>query len=371
MKLISIVVPVFNEEDNIEHFHKKIVEVMRHTAYDFELIFVDDGSRDRSREILRRLEEQDAHVQPIFLSRNFGHQLALTCGLDHAEGEAVIMMDGDMQHPPELIPTLIRKWEQGSEVVQTIRKSTEGVDFLKKYTSYYYYKLLNSISRVHIQEGGSDFRLMDRKVVREFRRYRERARFIRGMIGAMGYRQTQIEFVAPKRFAGVSKFSPRKMLHFALDGILAYSTVPLRLGLYGGLFCGLLSVLLMLHVLYTKFVEDSAVPGWATITACVLIFGGLQLVALGILGEYIGRIFEEVKRRPLYLIARGKPRDEARAAAREAREAREAERDEVRAADDGSEAAPVAEGAREETRGSRAADEAAKQGKCFSEEERA
>ena len=371
MKLISIVVPVFNEEDNIEHFHKKIVEVMRHTAYDFELIFVDDGSRDRSREILRRLEEQDAHVQPIFLSRNFGHQLALTCGLDHAEGEAVIMMDGDMQHPPELIPTLIRKWEQGSEVVQTIRKSTEGVDFLKKYTSYYYYKLLNSISRVHIQEGGSDFRLMDRKVVREFRRYRERARFIRGMIGAMGYRQTQIEFVAPKRFAGVSKFSPRKMLHFALDGILAYSTVPLRLGLYGGLFCGLLSVLLMLHVLYTKFVEGSAVPGWATITACVLLFGGLQLVALGILGEYIGRIFEEVKRRPLYLIARGKPRDEARAAAREAREAREAERDEVRAADDGSEAAPVVEGAREETRGSRAADEAAKQDKCFSEEERA
>ena len=159
---------------------------------------------------------------------------------------------------------------------------------------------------------------MDRKVVLEFRCYRERARFIRGMIGAMGYRQVQIRFVAPKRFAGVSKFSPRKMLHFALDGILAYSTVPLRLGLYSGFICGILSILLLLHVLYIKFIEGSAVPGWATITACVLLFGGLQLVALGILGEYIGRIFEEVKRRPLYLVARGKPKEIARMASEDA-----------------------------------------------------
>lgn len=309
MKLVSIVVPVFNEEDNLEHFYQAVSAVMEKTKYDFELIFVDDGSRDRSREILRRLEEEDARVQPIFLSRNFGHQLALTCGLDHADGAAVIMMDGDMQHPPSLIPTLLAKWEEGFDVVQTIRETTEGVGFLKKATSYWYYKALNKISRVHIQEGGSDFRLMDRKVVLEFRRYRERARFIRGMIGAMGYRQAQIRFVAPKRFAGVSKFSPRKMLHFALDGILAYSTAPLRLGLYAGFTCGVLSVILLLHVLYIKFIEGSAVPGWATITACVLLFGGLQLVALGILGEYIGRIFEEVKRRPLYLIARDKPKD--------------------------------------------------------------
>lgn len=314
MKLISIVVPVFNEEDNLEHFYQAICEVLKTTKYDFELVFVDDGSRDRSREIMRRLESQDARVQPIFLSRNFGHQLALTCGLDHADGAAVITMDGDMQHPPALLPTLISKWEEGYDVVQTIRETTEGVGFLKKATSYWYYKGLNKISRVHIQEGGSDFRLMDRKVVLEFRCYRERARFIRGMIGAMGYRQVQVHFVAPRRFAGVSKFSPRKMLHFALDGILAYSTVPLRLGLYAGLACGVLSVLLLLHVLFVKFIEGSAAPGWATITACVLLFGGLQLVALGILGEYIGRIFEEVKRRPLYLIARDKPKELARMA---------------------------------------------------------
>lgn len=205
---------------------------------------------------------------------------------------------------------MLEKWEAGYEVVQTIRQTTEGVSALKKLTSYYYYKLLNMLSSVHIQEGGSDFRLMDRMVVLAFRRYREHARFIRGMVGAMGYRQIQLEFVAPKRFAGVSKFSPRKMMNFALDGILAYSTLPLRFGLYGGLLCGLLSMALFIHVLFTKYIANDAVPGWATITGCVLFFGGVQLAILGIIGEYIGRIFEEVKNRPLYLIAKGKPKDE-------------------------------------------------------------
>ena len=221
MKLVSIVVPVYNEEENIRHFYGAVCENMAGLDYDFELIFVDDGSKDRSRAILRELEKEDSRVQPIFLARNFGHQLALTCGLDHADGDAVVTMDGDMQHPPELIPVLLEKWEAGYEVVQTIRQTTEGVSALKKLTSYYYYKLLNMLSSVHIQEGGSDFRLMDRMVVLAFRRYREHARFIRGMVGAMGYRQIQLEFVAPKRFAGVSKFSPRKMMNFALDGILA------------------------------------------------------------------------------------------------------------------------------------------------------
>ena len=310
MKLVSIVVPVYNEEENIRHFYGAVCENMAGLDYDFELIFVDDGSKDRSRAILRELEKEDSRVQPIFLARNFGHQLALTCGLDHADGDAVVTMDGDMQHPPELIPVLLEKWEAGYEVVQTIRQTTEGVSALKKLTSYYYYKLLNMLSSVHIQEGGSDFRLMDRMVVLAFRRYREHARFIRGMVRAMGYRQIQLEFVAPKRFAGVSKFSPRKMMNFALDGILAYSTLPLRFGLYGGLLCGLLSMALFIHVLFTKYIANDAVPGWATITGCVLFFGGVQLAILGIIGEYIGRIFEEVKNRPLYLIAKGKPKDE-------------------------------------------------------------
>ncbi len=309
MKIISVVVPVFNEEDNIEHFYEAVAQVFEGLDYDFELNFVDDGSKDRSREILRELEKKDKRVQSIFLAKNSGHQLALTCGLDLADGDAVIMMDGDMQHPPELIPTLIAKWEEGYEVVQTIRKTTEGVSAIKKLTSAYYYKVLNFLSTVHIQEGGSDFRLMDKVVVQAFRRYREHARFIRGMIGSMGFKQTQIEFVAPKRFAGVSKFSPRKMLNFAIDGVMAFSTLPLRMGLYTGIFCGFISILLFLHVLVSKFVYDDAVAGWATITACIVFFGGMQLTVLGILGEYIGRIYEEVKNRPLYLIGRGKPKD--------------------------------------------------------------
>ncbi len=309
MKLITIVVPVYNEEDNIVHFYQAVCEVMATQPYRFELVFVDDGSADKSREIICRLEEKDDKVQGMFLARNYGHQLALTCGLDYAEGDAVITMDGDMQHPPELLPQLIKIWEDGADVVQTIRQTTEGVSWFKKITSKYYYKLLNKMSDVHIQEGGSDFRLMDKQVVAAFRKYREHARFIRGMVGSMGYRQVQIDFVAPKRFAGSSKFSPRKMLQFALDGIMSYSRTPLRIGLYGGVVSGIVCLFLMLHVLFIKFFTDDAVPGWATITLILLFFGGVQLSILGIIGEYIGRVFEEVKQRPLYLLQRGKPKD--------------------------------------------------------------
>ena len=280
---------------------------MEPLPYEYELLFIDDGSKDHSRELLLELEARDPHIQAIFLARNSGHQIALTCGLDHAEGDAVITMDGDMQHPPELLPLLLEKWEEGYDVVQTIRQTTEGVSAFKRVTSKYYYKLLNLLSDVPIQPGGSDFRLMDHRVVLAFRKYREHARFIRGMVGAMGFRQVQIDFVAPKRFAGVSKFSLRKMARFALDGILAYSSVPLRWAFYVGLMSGFCSVLLLLHVFYATWQGD-AVPGWATITVCILFFGGLQMVFLGIIGEYIGRIFEESKGRPLYLIAKEKGR---------------------------------------------------------------
>ena len=308
MKLLSIVVPVYNEEDNIDHFYEAVCDVMRTLSYDWELIFVDDGSADRSWEILERLEQADDHVQPIQLSRNMGHQLALTCGMDYSEGDAVITMDGDMQHPPELIPVLVKAWENGYEAVQTIRKTTEGVSWFKKFSSRGFYWLLNHISETHITEGGSDFRLLDAKVVRAFRHYREHVRFLRGMISAMGYRQTYIEFVAPPRFAGASKFSMKKMLHLAMDGVLAYSSMPLRFGLYAGVFCAFISILIFIHVLFSKFVIGDAVAGWSTVIGCVVFFGGMQLVALGLIGVYIGRIFEEVKRRPLYLVGREKPR---------------------------------------------------------------
>ncbi|MDF2564984.1 MAG: glycosyl transferase family 2 [Massilibacillus sp.] len=302
MKLISIVVPVFNEEDNIEHFYTEICKVMGPLPYDFELMFIDDGSKDASIFRLDRLAQKDNRVKPLYLARNFGHQIALTCGLDHANGDAVITMDGDMQHPPTFLPILIEKWEQGYEVVQTIRKTTEGVSWIKNATSALFYKLMNSLSKVKIQPGGSDFRLMDRCVVESFRCYKERARFIRGMIGAIGYNHVQIEFVAPKRFAGNSKFSINKMLHFALDGITSYSTKPLRFAFYMGVIFGVISLGVTSHVIYIKWFTEDAVPGWATISASILFLGGLQLIGIGIIGEYVGRIFEEVKQRPLYFV---------------------------------------------------------------------
>jgi dolichol-phosphate mannosyltransferase len=303
-KKISIVTPVFNEEENLHEFYTRLTKVMSGLSYDYDIIFVDDGSRDTSAAILYDLSQNDEHVQAYLLSRNFGHQMALTCGLDHAEGDAVITMDGDLQHPPELLPELLSLWEAGYEIVQTVRKDTADASFFKKLTSSTYYKLINKMSKVHITPGGSDFRLMDRVAVDALKLYSERARFIRGIVNNLGFKLTTIEFIAPPRFAGQSKFNLHKMLHFALDGITAFSNVPLRWAFYAGLFLGFGSMLVVGHVLYIKFFTEEAVPGWATITASVLFLGGIQLVGIGILGEYIGRIFEEVKQRPLYLIGR-------------------------------------------------------------------
>ncbi|MDD6383339.1 MAG: glycosyltransferase [Selenomonadaceae bacterium] len=312
---LSIVVPVYNEEANLRHFYAAVChELAKLPQYAWELIFVDDGSVDKSRAILHELEQEDCRVQPMLLARNSGHQLALTCGLDHADGDVVITMDGDMQHPPEMIPTLLRDWEEGYEVVQTIREATEDASWLKRTTSAGYYRFLNIISEVPVQPGGSDFRLMDHKVVVAFRRYREHARFIRGLVGSMGFRQKQVHFTAPPRYAGVSKFSPRKMWRLAVDGVFTCSTFPLRIGLYIGFFSMMVSLILFLHVLFETFVREDTVAGWPTIIACIAFFGGLQLMILGIIGEYLGRTYEEAKHRPLYLLERGKPADCGQAA---------------------------------------------------------
>ena len=301
-KLISIAVPVYNEQNNIDVLYREIVRCMEQLPYRFELIFVDDGSEDSTPLILDRLTQQDSRVRALILARNYGFQTALTCGMENADGDAVITMDGDMQHPPALLPELIAHWEAGAEVVQTIRKDTEGASFFKKWTSRCFYQLINAISKVHIVEGGSDFRLLDRKVVLSFRRFGERAKFIRGIIGSIGYRQVLVEFVAPPRQSGTSKLSLGKMLHFALDGITAYSRLPLRIAFYMGLLLGAGSFVLLGHVLFIKFFTEEAVPGWATTSASIFLLGGLQLVGLGIVGEYVGRIFEEVKQRPIYLV---------------------------------------------------------------------
>ena len=281
MKKISFVVPVFNEEENIHEFYRRLTKVMAPLLYDYEILFIDDGSKDHTSQLVRELSQKDSHVQGYVFARNFGHQLALTCGLDQSTGDAVISMDGDLQHPPEMVPQLLEKWEQGYEIVQTVRKATEDATWFKNITSR---------------------RLMDRKAVDALNRFRERARFIRGMVNNLGFRYTTLEFVAPPRFAGHSKFSLKKMLRFALDGITAFSRVPLRLALYVGCVAGLCSLLLLLHVIYVKYVVQDAVPGWTTLACAEFFLGGVELIGIGIVGEYVGRIFDEVKQRPLYII---------------------------------------------------------------------
>lgn len=300
--MISIVTPVYNEEDDVVFFHEEITKVMKTTGMDYELIYVNDGSKDRTDELIRELAEKDSHVRAITFARNFGHQTAITCGMDFARGDAVITMDGDMQHPPELIPLLLEKWKDGYDIVQTIRTSTEDSGFIKKITSAGYYKVINSISETPVTPGGSDFRLMNRKSLDVFLRFREHARFIRGIVGGLGFKQTTIKFEAPARHAGVSKFSMHKMLHFAMDGILTNSTMPLRAAFYAGVVSGGIGILLILHVLYSYLIGNT-VPGWATMTILIAFFGSANLVGLGIIGEYIGRIYEETKDRPLYWIS--------------------------------------------------------------------
>lgn len=310
MKAISLVVPVYNEQDNIMHFYTSVQQVMETLAgrYTWELIFVDDGSSDASRALLQTLADRDRHVQPVLLARNYGHQLALTCGLDRAFGDVVITLDGDMQHPPTMIPELLSYYEQGYDVVQTIRETTQGVSLVKKVTSAFYYRALNAISDVEVRPGGSDFRLLSRPAADALRRFREHDRFIRGMVTQLGFRQVTVPFVAPARYAGRSKFSPRKMLRLALAGVFSCSTVPLRIGLYLGFICAFISLFIFADVLYAKYFTQDAAPGWATSVSIMLFFGGMQLIVLGFIGEYIARIYQEVKGRPLYLVAEDMPR---------------------------------------------------------------
>ena len=300
--MISIVTPVYNEEDNVIFFHDAVTRVMEETGMAYELIYVDDGSHDRTNELICGLAEKDPHVRALTFARNFGHQIAITCGMDFARGDAVITMDGDMQHPPALIPTLIGKWKEGYDIVQTVRTATEDAGPIKKITSAGYYTMINSISKTPVLPGGSDFRLMDRKALDVFLKFREHSRFIRGIVGGLGFKTASVKFEAPARHAGVSKFNMRKMLHFAVDGILTHSATPLRAAFYAGIFAGIAGIILILHVLYA-YLTGAVVPGWTTLTILVSFFGAVNLVGLGIIGEYIGRIYEESKNRPLYWLS--------------------------------------------------------------------
>ena len=302
MSLISVVVPVYNEELMMKDFYDELRRTMDGLKHPFEIILVNDGSLDGSLALIKRLRAGDQRIKIISLSRNFGHQAALTAGLDVAKGNAVIMMDADLQHPPQLIPELIRHWEMGYEVVYTIRKETEKVGFFKKHSSAFFYRVLGLLTNVQVSQGASDFRLLDQKVVERFRMIKEKARFLRGLVNWLGFRQVSVEFSAPGRPAGGSKYSLKRMMKFAIDGITTFSGAPLQLAMYLGFLIALLAFLYLAYAIIIRLFTDAAMPGWASLIATVLFLGGVQLITLGIMGEYIYRIYEEVKQRPIYIV---------------------------------------------------------------------
>jgi glycosyltransferase involved in cell wall biosynthesis len=300
---ISIVIPTFNEEGNIEILYQKIAEVFKQITHaNFEVIYVNDGSSDGSLEKVKQLSQIDSRVKFISFSRNFGHQNALKAGLDYAQGDAVISMDADLQHPPALIPEMIRLWQEGKEVVYSIRKDGEELSFFKKMTSKLFYKIVNYLSDTKLEEGTADFRLLDKKVVVALKSYNESNLFYRGIIPTLGFRQIGIAYKPQERFSGKTKYSFSKMLRFALTGITSSSAKPLYFSIYLGLFFAAIAFLYGIYAIYISVFTNEAVLGWTSLIASILFIGGLQLIMMGIVGVYLGKLFTQSKNRPNYVI---------------------------------------------------------------------
>ena len=302
-QLLSVVIPCYNEEEVIGETIKRLALVcsgFRDLAV--ELIFVDDGSRDRTRELLKDFAAADPRVKLVCFARNFGHQIAVTAGIDAAQGDAVILIDADLQDPPEVMHEMVAKWREGFDVVYGTRTERPGESAFKLATARGFYRLLNNLSEVPIPLDTGDFRLMSRNVVDALRAMPERDRFVRGMVSWVGFRQTALPYRRAERFAGQSKYPLRKMLRFATDGILSFSTRPLQLSVAMGMLCGALSLLGIFYAIYLRVFTNIWVEGWTALMIAILFLGGVQLISVGILGEYIGRIYNEVKKRPLYVV---------------------------------------------------------------------
>lgn len=303
----SVVAPVYNEEQLIAEFCRRVIAVLEPLGEPFELVLVNDGCRDRSPEIMRELHERDPRIKVINFSRNFGHQIAITAGTDYATGKAVIVIDSDLQDPPEVIPALIARWREGYQVVYGVREEREGETWFKKTTASIFYRLIVRITNVNIPVDTGDFRLMDRKVVDALKRMREHHRFMRGLSAWVGFRQTGVPYRRHARAAGTTKYPLRKMLRFALDGITSFSYLPLQLATYLGFVVAAISMIFLLVVFVMRLANPAAAEpafyGQASTLASVLFLGAVQLISLGIIGEYVGRIYDEVKGRPLYIVA--------------------------------------------------------------------
>ncbi len=301
----SVIAPIYNELENIPELYRRVRDVMAATGETWELVLVDDGSTDGSTERIRALAKEDEHVRPVIFARNFGHQIAITAGWDYARGQAVIIIDADLQDPPEVIPELIARWREGYEVVYAVRSEREGETWFKKFTAALFYRLIYRITDVKIPVDTGDFRLMDRKVVEVLKTMRERHRFPRGMSAWVGFRQIGVPYKRAARFAGTTKYPFKKMLRLALNAITSFSYFPLQLATYFGFLSAGLAILAIPVVILMRLVGSQAFFGQASTLIAVLFLGGVQLISLGVLGEYIGRIYDEVKGRPLYVVRDG------------------------------------------------------------------
>jgi len=300
-KLISVVVPVYNEELVIAQFYERLSSVLSNQNYRYEVIFVDDGCTDQTLKKMKEISQSNNNSKIITFSRNFGHMVAISAGLDYAIGQAVITMDADLQHPPELIPQLLKKWEDGADVVNTLRKEAKNTSVFKKITAIFFYWIINKIGKVKLRSNTADFRLLDRKVVSSLKNMKEHSRFLRGLISWLGYKQEFVKYQADSRFAGKTKYSFFRMSSFAIEGITSFSALPLRLATCFGIIIAFFSFVYIIYAIYMKFVGQ-AITGWASVFVAVLFIGGIQLIFLGIIGEYLSRVYEETKGRPLYIV---------------------------------------------------------------------
>ncbi len=300
--VFSVAVPIYNELESLPELHRRVNEVMTGVGEPWELLLIDDGSSDGSREWIQEVAQIDPIVKPVIFARNFGHQIAVTAGLDHSQGQAVVIMDADLQDPPEVIPELIEKWREGYEVVYAVRAEREGETWFKKITAALFYRLINRITDVDIPLDTGDFRLMDRQVIDVLTSMREKHRFPRAMVAWVGFRQTGVPYRRAARFAGETKYPFRKMLRLALNAITGFSYFPLQIATYLGFFSAGVSILAIPVVITLRLLGNQAFFGQATTLIAVLFLGGVQLISLGILGEYIGRVYDEAKERPLYIL---------------------------------------------------------------------
>ncbi|MCS3798377.1 glycosyltransferase family 2 protein [Niastella sp. OAS944] len=300
-KLVSIIVPVHNEKENVSVMAKAIKRVFADLDYRYNLIFVDDGSSDLTLHEIKKLAIQDEHIRYVSFSRNFGHQAAIKAGLDKADGDCVITLDGDMQHPPQLIPQLLEKWEEGYDMVYTVRKEDKKLPFTKRITSNLFYRIINRLSDIKIEKGAADFRLMNRNVVDVLKNLQEFEPFFRGLVKWAGFKQVAIEYHPDQRKSGVTKYTSKKMIKFALQGITSFSIRPLYAAIYIGFLCAAFSTLYIPYAIYSYYFGYT-ISGWTSVIVIIVFFGGLQLMILGIIGIYLGKLFMQNKHRPIYIV---------------------------------------------------------------------